>query len=738
MLDLYPWLGWASWLVALFLAYTAVRRTRLSRANRSEGALAGDRAGRPAPALARLAAHSSAALGSSPGIALTLPSVIAEIMRSDLDRQVQQERIVLAVVEASGAEFGSLWLLSSDRGSFSAVAEINRSDKSITPVRGIRLATKADVFFGRMQSEDRLIRLQDLSEQERADTFFTGFGFSDLAMLPLVQRGDLIGFVLLGSLANRTLDPEGMQAVQQSSVLLSPIAENWRLRDSEREEGRRMQTLAELSAALTARRRLRDVLPEIVATGRDLARSLTCSLLLINEKKQVIELVAGAGLGQSELPRVTIPLDHPIVAAFIGAANSLIVVDIDRDMPNLRPLLIRPEVQSIQIYPLRISGKVIGALTIGHDQRRAPSETEQNLAETLASVAASAIQNARAFEAELEHVKLITTVSAISRRVSGILDTEWMLQEVCSLLSLELDYPFVHAFLVEDEEQSLRYVAGSSPSGPVILEDFQLSVRDESMVGLSARTGQPQMGVPSLTDRFHSQLAIKDVLSELVVPISAHNRVVGVLTIQSPDADHFDGEDLQLLNIVADQLSIALDNARHHAQVREQARLDSLTQVLNHGTFVNSLHELVRSARKTGEPLSLIMLDVDRFKEYNDHFGHVAGDAALKATVQAIEANIKARDVVGRWGGEEFGIVLLGATKDQAGMVAERIRKTLASLVPVDRLGREMPPPSVSQGIATLEIDADNADQLVDVADRALYAAKEHGRDQVRKAGQAP
>jgi diguanylate cyclase (GGDEF)-like protein len=226
------------------------------------------------------------------------------------------------------------------------------------------------------------------------------------------------------------------------------------------------------------------------------------------------------------------------------------------------------------------------------------------------------------------------------------------------------------------------------------------------------------------------------VQSEIALPIVAHNHAIGALVVQSEQADAFDLEDERLLKIVTDQISVALDNARHHAEVQAQARLDSLTQVLNHGAFVATLHTLVKHCREEETSLSLIMLDVDLFKEYNDRFGHVAGDAALKTTVQAIRAHVKSRDAVGRWGGEEFGIALIGADKEQAYGVAQRIRETLASLVPVDRLGREMPPPSVSQGIATLDVDAKDADNLVDVADQALYQAKGAGRDQVRLAGQ--
>ncbi len=146
---------------------------------------------------------------------------------------------------------------------------------------------------------------------------------------------------------------------------------------------------------------------------------------------------------------------------------------------------------------------------------------------------------------------------------------------------------------------------------------------------------------------------------------------------------------------------------------------------------------MVEDAKHDGTPLSLIMLDLDHFKAYNDQFGHVAGDAALKTTVQAIRTNVKIRDAVGRWGGEEFGVALSGATKSQARMVADRIRDTLKSLEPVDRLGRKMPSPTASQGIASLGEDAADADGLVDVADQALYRAKEQGRDKVAVTGWA-
>jgi diguanylate cyclase (GGDEF)-like protein len=222
----------------------------------------------------------------------------------------------------------------------------------------------------------------------------------------------------------------------------------------------------------------------------------------------------------------------------------------------------------------------------------------------------------------------------------------------------------------------------------------------------------------------------------LGVPMITSEHIIGVLAVASYQAEAFDESDQELLQNVATQAAIAIDNARHHAQVEEQARRDSLTQVLNHGYFLIRLREEAQHARETGHPLSLIMLDIDYFKKYNDRYGHLAGDAILRGTVQAIRGNIKHTDLVGRWGGEEFAIAMPGSDRQGARLVAERIRKTLAEMKMQDDQGRAVPVPTVSQGIATLPLDANEAIALVDLADAKLYEAKSRGRDQIEMAGE--
>lgn len=222
----------------------------------------------------------------------------------------------------------------------------------------------------------------------------------------------------------------------------------------------------------------------------------------------------------------------------------------------------------------------------------------------------------------------------------------------------------------------------------------------------------------------------KTSLSWMGVPLKATS-LKGIIALGSYRPNAFDGGDLELLSNLAQHASLALENAYRHAQVEEQAQLDSLTGVFNHGYFLKRLAEQAQEATQNQTRVSLIMLDIDHFKQYNDTYGHLVGDRILRALCTAIKHHIKNTDAVGRWGGEEFVISLPGASGAEALRVAERIRQTMASLQVEDRDQKTMPVPTISQGIAVYPPEADEIYRLVDLADHRLYIAKARGRNQV-------
>lgn len=222
----------------------------------------------------------------------------------------------------------------------------------------------------------------------------------------------------------------------------------------------------------------------------------------------------------------------------------------------------------------------------------------------------------------------------------------------------------------------------------------------------------------------------KTSLSWIGVPLKAEN-VTGVIALGSYQPNSFDSADMELLSNLAQHITVALDNTIRHAQVEQQAQLDSLTGVYNHGYFLKKLAKQALDASTKNLPLSLIMLDIDFFKQYNDKYGHLVGDRILKTLCTAIKHHIKQSDAVGRWGGEEFIISLPGASGAEALQVAERIGQTMATLQVEDREQKTIPAPTVSQGVAVYPLEADEIYRLIDLADRRLYVAKERGRNQI-------
>jgi two-component system chemotaxis response regulator CheY len=188
----------------------------------------------------------------------------------------------------------------------------------------------------------------------------------------------------------------------------------------------------------------------------------------------------------------------------------------------------------------------------------------------------------------------------------------------------------------------------------------------------------------------------------------------------------FDSAELAVrLEIARRILAVQERLERQNARLVELATTDDLTGLANRREFLRSLKAHYGLAKRQGVPLSLVLMDIDYFKDFNDSFGHPAGDAALRAFAQTIRGACREHEPVARLGGEEFALMLLGACREQASAAAERIRRTLTA--------RRWPhrPITASFGIATTGPGIAGVDDLMEQADSALYLAKRHGRNRV-------
>jgi len=249
------------------------------------------------------------------------------------------------------------------------------------------------------------------------------------------------------------------------------------------------------------------------------------------------------------------------------------------------------------------------------------------------------------------------------------------------------------------------------------------------------RRGKPYGGAGSPMPCAH--VLTSDAANYLCVPLVAQGETLGVLYVEdkasllalSPQAVQFEQVTLRRRSIaVAERVSLALANLKLRELLRNQSIRDPLTGLYNRRYFEESLNRELHRANRTGRNVSLVMLDLDHFKRFNDTFGHQVGDILLKEIAGVIKSRVRSGDLACRFGGEEFSLILAEVDTEGAHKCVEGIRQAIKHLSLYNR-GQTLGTVTVSAGIATYPTHSDNSEDLIHAADEALYRAKKAGRD---------
>jgi diguanylate cyclase (GGDEF)-like protein len=304
-----------------------------------------------------------------------------------------------------------------------------------------------------------------------------------------------------------------------------------------------------------------------------------------------------------------------------------------------------------------------------------------------------------------------TLLGRISELVCDLVDAE-----ACSIMLLDTS-----------RERLLGKAAHGLVRSDVTLISFRVG---EGVAGWVAETGEAALiddvtGDPRFKVLPDSHSRIRSLAS---VPLAYRDERIGVLTITSPRSAAFSRDDVDLLKFIATTMALDIDNAR----LRRLSVTDPLTEAYNREFLQQRLPQIIEQAERRDEPMAVAMLDVDHFKAVNDQFGHEVGDKVLAEVAHRLRAAIRSGDLLVRYGGEEFLVLLPGSNATRAAEVAERMRLKMDD-DPIDISGTRIHV-RISIGVAEYRRGEDSPGQLVRRADTALYAAKGRGRNRVEVA----
>jgi diguanylate cyclase (GGDEF)-like protein len=311
----------------------------------------------------------------------------------------------------------------------------------------------------------------------------------------------------------------------------------------------------------------------------------------------------------------------------------------------------------------------------------------------------------------------------IAQQTAAVLDLGTLLNRIVNIIRDVMGYYLVSILLPTENRSELQVGAYSGYDRDITGLTIPVG---KGITGWVFSHGLPQV-IPDVRAESRYVGLSDRVRSELAFPLLIHGRVVGVLNAESEQIDAFSESDVALMTAVGSQLASTLEVAQLHDTLKREASHDPLTRLYNRRLFLERMEQEMARSEASGERFSILFLDVDQLKPINDNYGHLAGDALLREVANALMDAVRGGDVVARYGGDEF-IVLLPATGAPAAVsVAQRI----ADGIQRHRFmaGRELLEiPGVSVGVATFPEDGRSAEQLLAAADATLYREK-------RKAG---
>ncbi len=567
-----------------------------------------------------------------------------------------------------------------------------------------------------LERDEPIRRFRELALQQ---------GLRSVVVISLQAKEQAFGLLLLGTPDNRRFAPAELRLLLALGHQIGMAVENSFLIQQTSRRSEELHVLNEIGRALSSTLNREELLCRIWEELRRLFDVQNLYIASLDPVRDVIqfELEMIDGVRQANRSR---PAGNHITEYILRTRQPVLVHE------NYTT-----EIKKLGVDPIRTGGSfcgvplvaydhAIGTLCIYSDQERAFDEGHLELLRVLASEASIAIENARLFQEERTKARHLSLLNLISRDAIATLNPDEVLAKITEQLENGLNYDHIGIALLDYTTRELVVQAESGKRRGALGHRLPL---DAGLVGQVARTGKTATYRSLPTTQNGPKPVLPDTQTAMALPIFYADHLHGVLYVETVERVDFSEEESLLLHTLADLISGALHNALTFQKAQEQAITDGLTGVKTHRFFMEALSSEWKRSSRAGRSFALVLMDLDRFKFVNDFYGHLEGDLVLQRVGQILETNCRRSDVVARYGGDEFVILMPETTMEQARQLAAKLR----GWVSADPLLREKNI-SASFGIACYPLHGSSPQELIQVADASMYLSKHQGGNTVSTA----
>ena len=372
--------------------------------------------------------------------------------------------------------------------------------------------------------------------------------------------------------------------------------------------------------------------------------------------------------------------------------------------------------------PILLGGKPAGVMAaMSMDREHVFEQRDLEVMQTAAGQVSVAVENARLFAEEQRRSRQLAFLNSISKTAISSGDAEQMLLEIVGHLQKNFRFDHIGIGIFDYISKDIEIKAEAGTTAKALGKRIPLGA---GILGRVARSGESAL--VQTTGEENLQGVLPDSRSVLCIPIAYGETLLGILNIESHDEDAFSPDDVLIMNTLADLLATALHNSFVFQKLQQQSITDGLTGIKTRRFFWEALTSEWKRASRSGRPFSVVLIDLDKFKEVNDSLGHLEGDLVLARVGRLLEQKCRQSNVVARYGGDEFVILMPETGMDQAHSLAERLRQWLSS----DPMLQEHHITG-SFGVASFPVHGLSVEDIIRVADSGMYVSKHHGGDRV-------